>query len=96
MRVAAIVSSLRQGPYDQALYRSALELAPASSRLVELSIGDLPYYPPDVDQPAKAPVSAETFRAGMRSADTLLTVTPEYNHSLPGVLKNALDWASRP
>ena len=94
--VAAMVGSLRGGSYNQALYRAALELAPSTMRLQALSIGDLPHYSPDVDQPGELPVAAERFRADLRSADALLIVTPEYNHSLSGVLKNALDWASRP
>lgn len=96
IKVAAMVGSLRKGSYNQALYRAALELAPGTMRLHQLSIGDLPFYTPDIDQPGAVPLSAETFRADLRSADALLLVTPEYNHSLPGVLKNALDWASRP
>lgn len=96
IRVAVIVGSLRQGSYNQALYRAASELAPAAMRVSELSIGDLPFYSPDIDQPGVVPASAEAFRTGLRAADALLIVTPEYNHSLPGVLKNALDWASRP
>lgn len=96
IHVAVMVGSLRKGSYNQALYRAALELAPNTMRLRQVSIGDLPFYSPDIDQPGEAPLSAETFRAELRSADTLLIITPEYNHSLPGVVKNALDWASRP
>lgn len=96
IHVAAMVGSLRRGSYNQALYRAALELAPSTMRLRQVSIADLPFYAPDIDQPGEAPLSAETFRADLRAADALLIVTPEYNHSLPGVVKNALDWASRP
>ncbi len=94
--VAVIVGSLRNGSYNQALYRAALELAPSTMHIRELSIADLPFYSPDVDKAGQLPLSAETFRAELRAASALLIVTPEYNHTLPGVVKNALDWASRP
>ena len=94
--VAVLVASLRQGSYNRALYRAALELAPANMRLQELPIGGLPYYAPEIDQDGITPIEAERFRDGLRAAHAMLIITPEYNHSLPGVLKNALDWASRP
>lgn len=96
INVAVIVGSLRKGSYNQALYRSALELALPTMRLKALSVADLPFYSPDIDKPGEAPLSAETFRAELRAANALLIISPEYNHSLPGVVKNALDWASRP
>lgn len=96
MGVAVLVGSLREGSYNRALYRAALELAPANMRLQELTIGGLPYYVPEIDQDGITPIEAERFRDGLRAADAMLIITPEYNHSLPGVLKNALDWASRP
>ena len=95
MRVLAISGSLRAGSYNAALARAAARVAP---RGVEVEIfdglGDLPLYDADLEGDETAAV--ELLRDDIEKADALLVVTPEYNGSLPGVLKNALDWASRP
>ncbi len=96
MRVLAISGSLRQDSYNTALLRSAAELAPDG---VELELHDrlaeIPPYDQDV-QDEGAPVCVEDLRDRIAAADAVLIATPEYNGSLPGLLKNALDWASRP
>jgi chromate reductase len=72
-----------------------MELAPAGSRLVSHDLGDLPLFNADVEADGDPPPVARLKRA-IASADALLIATPEYNHCVPGVLKNAIDWASRP
>ena len=96
MRVLGISGSLRRDSYNSGLLRAAAELLPSG---VELEVFDglrgIPPYDADDDVlPAPAPVAA--LREAIESADAVLIATPEYNASLPGVLKNALDWASRP
>lgn len=94
IHVAAIVGSLRTRSYNRGLLRAAQELKPEAIRLTELPIGNLPLFNEDLEDNPPAPVLA--LRQGIREADALLFITPEYNYSIPGVLKNALDWASRP
>src|SRR5215212_3579995 len=96
MRVLGISGSLRRDSYNSGLLRAAADLLPPG---VELEVFDglkaLPPYDADDDvQPAPAPVAA--LRDAIADADAVLVATPEYNASIPGVLKNALDWASRP
>lgn len=96
MRVLGISGSLRQGSYNHALLREAAERLPAGAELVEFDrLGEIPPYDADVEA-AGTPESVAALRQAMREADAVLVATPEYNHSIPGVLKNALDWASRP
>jgi chromate reductase len=96
VRLLAISGSLRDGSYNTALARAAAELAPAGVE-VELydGLASLPPYDADVDA-AGAPAEVVELRRAIEGADALLVVTPEYNGSIPGVLKNAVDWASRP
>lgn len=94
-RVAGISGSLRKGSYNTAVLRAAMELAPEGMQIEPLEIRDLPLYDDDV-KAAGYPSSVEVFRARLAAADAVLFVTPEYNYSIPGVLKNAIDWASRP
>jgi chromate reductase, NAD(P)H dehydrogenase (quinone) len=96
MRVLGITGSLRRGSYNHALLREAAERLPAGAELVEFDrLGEIPPYDADVEE-AETPEPVEALRQAMREADAVLVATPEYNHSIPGVLKNALDWASRP
>jgi len=96
MRVLAISGSLRSGSYNTALLREAAEVAPAG---VELELYDglelLPPYDEDDDE-EDGPVEGARLRDAICRADALLIATPEYNGSIPGQLKNAVDWASRP
>ena len=96
MRVLAVPGSLRADSYNSALARAAAELAPAG---VEVEVyEDLAFVPPyDADADGEIPPDAVSeLRERIANADALLFVTPEYNGSIPGVLKNAIDWASRP
>jgi Predicted flavoprotein len=96
MRVLGITGSLRQGSYNHALLREAAERLPAGTELVEFDrLGEIPPYDADAEE-IGAPEPVEALRQAMRETDAVVVATPEYNHSIPGVLKNALDWASRP
>jgi len=96
MRILAISGSLRRDSYNTALLREAAELAPAG---VELELYEglelLPPYNEDVDG-HRPPAEGARLREAIQAADGLLIATPEYNGSIPGQLKNAVDWASRP
>ncbi len=93
--VAVILGSLRRESYSRKLAAALAALAPPSLRLEVVEIGQLPHYNEDDDGPA-APAAWTEFRSRIRAADAVLFVTPEYNRSVPGVLKNAVDVASRP
>ncbi len=88
---AALIGSLRKGSYNRALYEVFRGLAPVEVRWREVNIGDLPFYNPD----AEPDVWARQFWEEMQTADAFVFFTPEYNGSIPAVLKNAIDWASR-
>jgi chromate reductase len=94
-RILGLSGSLRAGSYNTALLRAAVEAVPAGSQIEIGRIDDLPLYNDDVRQ-AGFPPPAQRLRGQIASADAVLIVTPEYNYSIPGVLKNAIDWASRP
>jgi chromate reductase len=95
MRILAVSGSLREGSYNTSLLRAAVEAAPEGIE-VELweGLAELPLYDEDLD--ADAPESVRRMRADWAAADAILFSTPEYNGSVPGGLKNAIDWASRP
>jgi len=95
MKVIGISGSLRKGSFNSAALRAAQELAPEGMTIERAEIGDLPLYDDDV-RAAGLPAPVERLRAQLAAADAILFVTPEYNFSIPGVLKNAIDWASRP
>lgn len=92
----AISGSLRRGSYNTAAARAALDLLPSgwSGELVLLH--DIPLYDEDLRTQAGYPPPVDRLREKIRAADALLIVSPEYNYSIPGVLKNAIDWVSRP
>jgi chromate reductase len=96
MRILAVSGSLREGSYNTSLLRAAVEAAPDGVE-VELweGLAELPLYDEDLDD-ADAPESVRRLRADWAAADAILFSTPEYNGSVPGGLKNAVDWASRP
>jgi chromate reductase, NAD(P)H dehydrogenase (quinone) len=96
VRVLGISGSLRSGSHNTRLLRAAAELLPPPARL-EL-FDDLKGVPPydEDDDVEPAPAGAAALREAIRTADAVLIATPEYNHSVPGQLKNAIDWASRP
>jgi chromate reductase len=96
LRILAINGSLRTGSHNGALLRAAEALLPPGAELVELTgLVHLPPYVEDHDV-SPPPVTVAALRAALSSADAVLISTPEYNSSVPGQLKNALDWASRP
>jgi chromate reductase len=95
-RVLGMAGSLRAGSYNRGLISAAQELAPPGMQILVFDrLGDLPHYNFDLEQAAE-PEPVAALRAAIREADALLIATPEYNYSVPGVLKNAIDWASRP
>ena len=96
MRVLGISGSLRRDSYNSALLRAAAERLPGGVELVEFDrLREVPPYDEDAELEA-TPTVVEELRAAVRNADAVLIATPEYNHSIPGQLKNALDWVSRP
>lgn len=95
MRILGIAGSLRESSHNRALLRAARGLLPEGVELVEHDLRDLPFYDGDVEA-AGDPDSVVAFKEAIRDADALLIATPEYNRGVPGVLKNAIDWASRP
>jgi chromate reductase len=96
MRVLGITGSLRRGSLNHALLREAAERLPAGVELVEFErLREIPPYDADLEA-EETPEAVADLRQAMRDADAVLVATPEYNHSIPGLLKNALDWASRP
>ncbi len=92
--IAVLVGSLRKDSFNRKMARALVALAPASLKLEIVEIGDLPLYNQDLDTTPPAPWTA--LRNRIKAADAVLFVTPEYNRSVPGVLKNAIDVASRP
>lgn len=96
MRVLGISGSLRRDSLNSALLRAAAERLPAGVELVEYEgLREIPPYDADLELDIVPAVVSE-LREAIRAADAVLVATPEYNHSIPGVLKNAFDWASRP
>ena len=96
MRILGLAGSLRAGSHSTRLLGAAAATLPADVELVTFdALGDVPPYDADVDA-AGVPDGVAALRAAIGDADALLIVTPEYNASVPGVLKNAIDWASRP
>jgi chromate reductase, NAD(P)H dehydrogenase (quinone) len=95
MRILAISGSLRKGSYNTALARAAVELAEGADVEVYEDLGLVPLYHQDLDhEGVEPPAAVRDLRERIEAADALFIVTPEYNGSLPGVLKNAIDWAS--
>jgi chromate reductase len=95
VRILGIAGSLRESSYNRSLLRAARELLPAGVELVEHDISTLPFYDGDVEAVGD-PEPVAGFKQAIRGADALLIATPEYNRGVPGVVKNAIDWASRP
>ena len=95
MKVLGISGSLRQGSYNSRLLRAAAELLPPGAEFYEFT--GLPEIPPfDEDAERSPPPAVVALKDAIAEADAVLIATPEYNHSIPGALKNALDWVSRP
>jgi chromate reductase len=96
MKILGIAGSLRRGSYNRALIEAARELAPAGMRIEPFDLDDIPLYNADVDVDGLRPAEVQRLKHGVAGADGVLIATPEYNHSVSGVLQNAIDWASRP
>ena len=93
--VVGFAGSLRRGSYNRALLRAATELAPPALHIAIQELDSIPLYNGDIEA-AGTPQSVVQLRDAIRKADGLLISTPEYNYGVPGVLKNAIDWLSRP
>jgi len=92
--VLGFAGSLRKGSYNKALLHAVSELLPNSAKLEIFDLEGIPLFNQDLED--RMPQKVKEFKAKIRAADALLIVTPEYDYSVPGVLKNAIDWASRP
>jgi chromate reductase len=95
LRILGICGSLRKGSYNALLLRAYADWAPPDTTIETARIDEIPLYNEDVRQ-VGFPPPVRRLRDEIQAADALLIVTPEYNYSIPGVLKNAIDWASRP
>jgi chromate reductase len=95
IRVLGISGSLRRGSYNTAALRAAAEEAPAGMEIEVLTLHGIPNFDADLERDEGAPAAVQRLKTAIAAADALLIATPEYNRSIPGVLKNALDWASR-
>jgi chromate reductase len=94
-RVIGFAGSLRRASYNRGLLRAAVELAPEQLQIQLHEISEIPLYNQDVED-VQVPAAVVALRETVRGADALLIATPEYNHGVPGVLKNTIDWLSRP
>jgi len=94
--IAAFSGSLRKGSYNRALLRAAVAMMPADSRIEVASIQPFPLYNGDDEAASGVPAAVSAVKDAIAAADGLLIATPEYNNSIPGVTKNAVDWLSRP
>jgi chromate reductase len=95
IEVLAFAGSLRSGSYNKALLRAAREVAPPEMSVEIADLAGIPLYDADVEE-AGDPEVVQAFKERIRAADALLIATPEYNHGVAAVTKNAVDWASRP
>ncbi|UPT61765.1 MAG: NAD(P)H-dependent oxidoreductase [Hyphomonadaceae bacterium JAD_PAG50586_4] len=95
IKVLGFAGSLRHGSYNRALIRAAQKLAPEGMTFDVIDLDDIPLYNGDVEAQGD-PLGVTAFKHAIAAADGVLIATPEYNHGVPGVMKNAIDWASRP
>jgi len=95
-KIVGIAGSLRKASFNAALLRAAARLAPAGTEIEIASIAGIPLFDGDVEREHGTPPVVAALKERIAAADGLLLVTPEYNNSMPGVLKNAIDWLSRP
>lgn len=94
IKILGIAGSLRSQSYNRLALKATQQLVPANATLEILELPDLPGFNQDIEK--NPPAAVVEMKAKIRAADAILFVTPEYNYSIPGVLKNAIDWASRP
>lgn len=95
LKIVGIAGSLRSGSLNRSLLRAAARLAPDAMTIEIFDLIDVPFYNGDVEAAGDPPAVAQ-LRQAISAADGVLIVTPEYNHGVPAVIKNAVDWASRP
>ncbi|MFJ7178678.1 NAD(P)H-dependent oxidoreductase [Streptomyces massasporeus] len=97
VRILALVGSLRAGSHNRQLAEAAVKLAPEGAE-VDLfeGLAEIPFYNEDIDVEGSLPAAAARLREAANAADSLILFTPEYNGTIPAVLKNAIDWLSRP
>ncbi len=93
-KILGIAGSLRKGSFNKSILRAAVELAPKDVVIEVFDLEGIPPFNQDLDQ--QPPDKVRDLKAKIRAADAILIATPEYNYSIPGVLKNAIDWGSRP
>jgi chromate reductase len=96
IHLLGIAGSLRRASWNSGLLRAAAELLPEGMALEVFDLAPIPFYNQDLDTPEARPEPVRRLEQRIRAADALLIATPEYNYSLPAVLKNAIDWVSRP
>jgi chromate reductase len=96
LRIVGIAGSLRRGSWNRRLLEAARGLAPAGLHVDLVDLADIPLYDGDLDTDDRRPESVRRLKQLVAEADGVLFATPEYNHSVPGVLQNAIDWVSRP
>ncbi len=94
INILGFAGSLRKGSYNKSILRAAVELAPKEANIEVFNIDGIPPFNQDLED--QMPEKVKRFKAKIEAADAILIATPEYNFSVPGVLKNAIDWASRP
>ncbi|MBD0360180.1 MAG: NAD(P)H-dependent oxidoreductase [Nitrososphaeraceae archaeon] len=94
LKIIGFAGSLRKGSYNRSLLRSAGQLLPQDTILEIFDLSDIPPFNQDLE--GNMPAKVNEFKSKIRESDALLIATPEYNYSVPGVLKNAIDYASRP
>ena len=95
-KIGVLVGSIRKESFNRKIVEKLIALAPAGMSFEFIKIDNLPLYNPDIDVENSVPVAWQNFRAAVRNCDAILFATPEYNRSIPGVLKNAIDVGSRP
>ena len=96
VKIIGLAGSLRKGSFNAGLLRAAAELAPKECAVEIASLQGIPWYNADVEQSEGIPSAVAALKDRVAGGDGLLLATPEYNSSLPGVFKNAIDWLSRP
>jgi chromate reductase len=94
IKILGFAGSLRKGSYNKSILSAALEMIPKEASLEIFDLEGIPPFNQDLE--SKPPEKVKEFKAKIRAADAILIAMPEYNYSIPGVLKNAIDWASRP